>query len=57
VRREFQTLLPRAELHFIPRRGHAAMLEQPRQFNRLVEDFLQRLAGWPTPAPEGALLK
>jgi pimeloyl-ACP methyl ester carboxylesterase len=41
--REFQNLLPDADLHLIPECGHAAMMEQPEIFNRLVEDFLQRL--------------
>jgi pimeloyl-ACP methyl ester carboxylesterase len=40
---EFQQLLPDAELHFIPRCGHAPMMEQPAEFNRLVEEFLQRV--------------
>jgi 2-hydroxy-6-oxonona-2,4-dienedioate hydrolase len=48
---EFKALLPQAELHFIPRCGHAAMMEQPQTFNRLVENFLKRLA-CDAPAPE-----
>ena len=43
--REFQELLPDAELHFIPRCGHAPMMEQPREFHRIVANFLRRLAG------------
>ncbi len=43
--REFQRLLPDAELHFIPHCGHAPMLERPVEFTGLVEDFLQRLSG------------
>jgi pimeloyl-ACP methyl ester carboxylesterase len=41
--RDFQKTLPDAELHFIPRCGHAPMLECPAEFNRLAEDFVQRV--------------
>jgi 2-hydroxy-6-oxonona-2,4-dienedioate hydrolase len=40
---EFQALLPKAELHFIPECGHAAMMEQPEKFCELAENFLRRL--------------
>jgi pimeloyl-ACP methyl ester carboxylesterase len=42
--REFQKLLPDAELHFISQCGHAPMLERPVEFTRLVEDFLRRVS-------------
>lgn len=42
---EFHALLPAAELRFIPRCGHAPMLEHPVEFSRLVADFLGRLCG------------
>lgn len=41
--REFRALLPQAELHLLPRCGHAAMMEQPDEFNGLVEAFLRKL--------------
>jgi pimeloyl-ACP methyl ester carboxylesterase len=41
---EFHRLLPNAELHFIPRCGHAPMLERPVEFTRLAEDFMRRLS-------------
>jgi pimeloyl-ACP methyl ester carboxylesterase len=46
--REFQKLLPDAELHFIPQCGHTPMLERPDEFTRLAEDFLRRVAARPT---------
>lgn len=42
VAREFQERLPFAELEFIDECGHAATLEKPSEFNRIVERFLQR---------------
>jgi pimeloyl-ACP methyl ester carboxylesterase len=36
-------LLPRSELHFLARCGHAAMMEHPEKFSALVENFLERL--------------
>jgi pimeloyl-ACP methyl ester carboxylesterase len=41
---EFHSLLPNSELHFIPRCGHAAMMEQTEEFSRLVKSFLDELA-------------
>jgi pimeloyl-ACP methyl ester carboxylesterase len=38
---EFGENLPDAELHYIPQCGHAAMLERPDEFNRLVMGFLR----------------
>lgn len=42
--REFHSLLPDAELHFLPRCGHVPMMERPAEFTRLVEAFLQRVS-------------
>ncbi|WP_442795084.1 alpha/beta fold hydrolase [Pelobium manganitolerans] len=39
---EFEELLPDAELHWIDQCGHAPMMEQPEQFNSLLEAFLQK---------------
>ncbi|MCX7824365.1 MAG: alpha/beta fold hydrolase [Verrucomicrobiae bacterium] len=52
VAHEFKECLPRAELHFIPRCGHAPMMERPHEFNILVERFLERhFGGVPQLAP------
>ena len=40
---EFKQLLPNAELHWIDKCGHAAMMEQPAEFNRLLRLFLEHL--------------
>ena len=40
---EFKQLLPNAELHWIDKCGHAAMMEQPAEFNRLLRLFLEQL--------------
>lgn len=40
VAHEFHRLIPGSELHFIDHCGHAAMMEQPERFNRLVREFL-----------------
>ena len=53
--REFQSLLPDADLHFISRCGHAPMMERPGEFTRLVEDFLRDVPArnrCPCPVPE-----
>jgi pimeloyl-ACP methyl ester carboxylesterase len=42
VAERFHELLPNAELHWIDHCGHAAMMEHPEAFNRIVEDFLRR---------------
>jgi len=44
VAREFQRLIPNSELHFIDRCGHAPMMEQPAEFNVVLENFLKKLA-------------
>ncbi len=40
VAEEFQKLIPHAELHWIDECGHAAMMEQPETFNKLLEHFV-----------------
>ncbi|MEM7656530.1 MAG: alpha/beta hydrolase, partial [Bacteroidota bacterium] len=42
VAHEFLRLLPNSELQFIDHCGHAAMMEQPEVFNRLMAAFLQK---------------
>ncbi len=43
--RDLAPRLPRAELRVIPDAGHAAHVEQPEAFNRVVRDFLRRVDG------------
>lgn len=40
---EFEKLLPNASLNIIEQCGHAAMMEQPSQFNVILNDFLATL--------------
>lgn len=40
---EFSQELPDAELHWIDHCGHAAMMERPEQFNRILKGFLERI--------------
>ena len=42
VGEEFMKLISNAELQFIDKCGHAPMMETPEEFNRFLEDFLQR---------------
>jgi pimeloyl-ACP methyl ester carboxylesterase len=42
VGHEFHKLIPNSELRFIDHCGHAPMMEQPQEFNRLVEEFLNQ---------------
>lgn len=42
VAHEFDRLIPNTELHFIDQCGHAPMMEQSEQFNRIVSQFLQK---------------
>jgi pimeloyl-ACP methyl ester carboxylesterase len=44
VAREFHRLLPNSELHFVDKCGHAPMMEQPEEFNRILDNFLKKLA-------------
>ncbi len=47
VAREFNRLIPKSELHFVDKCGHAPMMEQPEEFNMVLHKFLKKLA---TPA-------
>ena len=40
---EFSHLLPHAELTWIDHCGHAPMMEQPTEFNRILKDFLEKI--------------
>jgi len=40
---EFRSLMPQAELRFIDKCSHAAMMEQPEEFNRVTRQFLQKV--------------
>lgn len=42
VAEEFHQLLPKSELHWIDKCGHAPMMEVPGEFNVLLSDFLAR---------------
>jgi pimeloyl-ACP methyl ester carboxylesterase len=43
VAREFHHELPGSELHWIDHCGHAPMMEQPEDFNRLLKGFLEKM--------------
>lgn len=40
---EFSHLLPNAELTWVEHCGHAPMMEQPQEFNRLLKDYLEKI--------------
>ncbi len=40
---EFSQLLPNANLTWVEHCGHAPMMEQPVEFNRLLKDFLEKI--------------
>jgi pimeloyl-ACP methyl ester carboxylesterase len=40
---EFHELLPDSELHWIDQCGHAPMMEQPEEFNKILKSFLERI--------------
>ena len=40
VAKEFDKLMPNSELKWIPKCGHAAMMERPEEFNALVREWL-----------------
>lgn len=44
VAREFHRLIPGSELHFIDKCGHAPMMEQPHEFNIILDKFLKKLS-------------
>ena len=43
VAKEFNTLIPNSELHFIDKCGHAPMMEVPDEFNAILHKFLKKL--------------
>jgi alpha-beta hydrolase superfamily lysophospholipase len=43
VAEEFKKLIPNSELHFVDKCGHAPMMEQPEEFNRILETFLAKI--------------
>ncbi len=43
VAHEFNKLIPNSELKFIDKCGHAPMMEQPAEFNRILEEFLAKI--------------
>jgi len=43
VAREFETLLPHAQLVMLPQCGHAPMMEKPEEFNAILRPFLNPL--------------
>lgn len=43
VGEEFKKLIPNSELHFVDKCGHAPMMEQPAEFNAIMETFLAKL--------------
>jgi 2-hydroxy-6-oxonona-2,4-dienedioate hydrolase len=43
VAEEFHKLIPNSELKFIDKCGHAPMMEQPADFNRILEEFLIKI--------------
>ena len=43
VGKEFNRLIPNSELHFIDKCGHAPMMEVPAEFNKVLDQFLNKL--------------
>jgi 2-hydroxy-6-oxonona-2,4-dienedioate hydrolase len=43
VGKEFNRLIPNSELHFVDKCGHAPMMEVPDEFNRILDQFLNKL--------------
>jgi 2-hydroxy-6-oxonona-2,4-dienedioate hydrolase len=43
VAEEFNKLIPNSELHFVDKCGHAPMMEQSAEFNRILEEFLTKI--------------
>jgi 2-hydroxy-6-oxonona-2,4-dienedioate hydrolase len=43
VAREFNRLIPKSELYFIDKCGHAPMMEVPAEFNAILHKFLKKL--------------
>ena len=40
VAKEFDKLLPKSKLYWVNKCGHAPMMEHPKKFNLLVENWL-----------------
>lgn len=45
VAEEFNEKMPHSELYWIDECAHAAMMEQPEEFNRLLDDWLSKTLG------------
>lgn len=45
VAEEFHKLLPKSELHWVDKCGHAPMMEVPKEFNVILEKFLAQHKG------------
>lgn len=45
VAEEFHRLMPTSELHWIDKCGHAPMMEVPDEFNRILDEFLNKHKG------------
>lgn len=43
VGEKFDQLLPNSQLHLLNKCGHAAMMELPKEFNRILEEFLEKV--------------
>jgi pimeloyl-ACP methyl ester carboxylesterase len=41
VAEDFNKLLPNSELYWIDKCGHAAMMEHPKEFNKLLHHWLK----------------
>lgn len=44
VANEFHQLFPNSTLYWIDQCGHAAMMEQPEEFNKLLKEFLDKVS-------------
>lgn len=42
VAEEFHRLIPNSEVHYINHCGHAPMMEVPREFNEILDEFLKK---------------
>ena len=40
--KNFKKLLPNSDLFWIDKCGHAAMMEHPEEFNKILNDWLQK---------------
>ncbi len=44
VGKEFNKLIPNSELHFLDKCGHAPMMEVPATFNKVLDQFLDKIS-------------